>query len=98
MDSQITLVDSGPPTLYFLSSSDLTDAVIYAHPSDPLYRVRSEAGQTKIIDGHHPSRVLAIIQHRELRPDTISFPALHRPGVAINTQKWLKKTKLPDGR
>lgn len=97
MDSQVTLVDSGPPTLYFLSSSDLTDAVVYAHAGDPLYRVKSQAGQMKIIDGRHPSRVLAIVQHRELRPDTVSFPTPDGPGVVINTQKWLKKAKLPDG-
>ncbi|KAL4075277.1 hypothetical protein V8B97DRAFT_2022274 [Scleroderma yunnanense] len=50
-----------------------------------------------IVDGHHPSRVIAIIHHKELRPDTIFFPTLDGTGTVTSTQKWLKKTKLPDG-
>ncbi|KAI6009608.1 hypothetical protein F5J12DRAFT_824527 [Pisolithus orientalis] len=96
MDSSITLVNPGSPTSYFLNAADPKNIIVYAHPSDPLYQIEMEAGQIKIIDAHHPSRVLAIIHHKGLRPDTLSFPARGEKSV-ISTQKWLKKTKLPDG-
>ncbi|KAI6012038.1 hypothetical protein EDC04DRAFT_2762105 [Pisolithus marmoratus] len=96
MDSTITLVNPGPPTSYFLDTTDPKNIVVYAHPCDPLYQIETEAGQIKIIDAHHPSRVLAIIHQKGLRPDTLSFPVRGENSV-VNAQKWLKKTKLPDG-
>lgn len=103
MDSELTLVNLAPPTSYFLSSTDLKDAVIYAHPGVPLYRVTSDAKHIKIYDGTTPNRVIAVLHRRDLLPDTISFPPQHANSSAntntghVSVQRWLKRSKLADG-
>ncbi|KAF8552985.1 hypothetical protein OG21DRAFT_1485762 [Imleria badia] len=103
MGSELTLVNLAPPTAYFLSSADLKDAVIYANPGLPLYRITSDARHIKIYDGTTPSRIIAILHRRDLFPDTISFPQRHsNSGTGTGTghvsvQRWLKRSKLPDG-
>ncbi|KAH7890158.1 hypothetical protein F5I97DRAFT_1850553 [Phlebopus sp. FC_14] len=96
MDSEITLVNPGPPTPYFLSSSDLRDAVIYAQPAIPLYRITSDSKYIRINDGLAPGRIIAILHRRELLPNTVSFPGRGK-GTPLNLQKWLRKTKSSHG-
>lgn len=105
MDSDLTLVNVAPPTSYFLSSTDLKDAVIYAHPGVPLYRITSDARHIKICDATTPdNRVIALLHRRDLLSDTISFPQRHGnsdtgtgTGSHVSVQRWLKRSRLPDG-
>ncbi|KIK97050.1 hypothetical protein PAXRUDRAFT_137143 [Paxillus rubicundulus Ve08.2h10] len=94
VDSAVTLVNPTPPTPYFLSNTILKDAVIYAHPAIPLYKVTSDSKQIRISDGSTPGRTIAVLRRRELLPNTVSFT--QRDGRSqISVQKWLRKTKLP---
>ena len=100
MDSDLTLVNAAPPTSYFLSSADLEDAVIYAHPGVPLYRVTSDARHVTIYDS--TDRVIAVLHRRDLFSDTISFPQRHSDngtgvGTHVSIQRWLRRSRLPDG-
>jgi hypothetical protein len=96
MDSAVTLVNPAPPTSYFMTSTNLKNATIYASPGIPLYTITNDGKQTIVNDCRNPDRIIAIFHQREFLPDTISFP--ERNGSApINVQKWLRKTKLPDG-
>ncbi|KAF8437654.1 hypothetical protein L210DRAFT_3546632 [Boletus edulis BED1] len=99
MDSEVTLVNLPPPTSYFLSSTDLRDAVIYAQPGVPLYRITSDTKHIKIYDGTNTDRVTAILHRRDLLSDTISFPQRHNNGSmsTMSIQRWLKRSKLADG-
>ncbi|KAF9233800.1 hypothetical protein BU15DRAFT_79780 [Melanogaster broomeanus] len=96
MDSLVTLVNPASQTPYFLSNTRLKDAVIYARPDVPLYKVTSDSKQIQISDGCTPGRVIAVLHRRELLPDTVSFPG-RIGGTRISVQKWLRRTKLPDG-
>ncbi|KIJ63422.1 hypothetical protein HYDPIDRAFT_29666 [Hydnomerulius pinastri MD-312] len=96
MDSTLTLVNPAPPTPYFLSNTDLKDAVIYAHPAVPLYKITSDSKQIQISDGCTPGRVIAVLQRRDLLSNTVSFPE-RNGGSHISVQKWLRKTRMPDG-
>ncbi|KIJ05313.1 hypothetical protein PAXINDRAFT_122318 [Paxillus involutus ATCC 200175] len=96
MDSSVTLVNPVPPTPYFLSNTTLKDAVIYAHPAIPLYKVTSDSKQIRISDGSTSGRTIAVLHRRELLPNTVSFT--ERKGRSqFSVQKWLRKTKLPGG-
>ncbi|KAI9570694.1 hypothetical protein HD554DRAFT_307397 [Boletus coccyginus] len=104
MDSDLTLVNVTPPTPYFLSSVDLKEAVIYAHPGEPLYRITSSTRQIKLYDGTTLNRLIAVLHRRDLLSDTISFPQRHGhrgtgtgTGTHLSIQRWLKRSKLPDG-
>ena len=101
MDSELTLVNPSPPIAYFLSSTDLKDTVIFAEPSVPLYRITSDSRQVKIYDSSTPARIIALMHHRDILSDTITFP--HRRGkrgmgtmTNVSVQRWLKRTKAGD--
>jgi len=96
MDSAATLVNPAPPTYYFLTSTNLANTTIFAHPDTPLYTITSEGKQTKINDCHTPGRTIATFHERDLLPNTVSFPR-QNDGAPISVQKWLRKSKLADG-
>ncbi|KAF9228891.1 hypothetical protein BS17DRAFT_214362 [Gyrodon lividus] len=96
MDSSATLVNPAPPTPYFLSNTDLKNAVIYAHPTVPLYKITSNSKQIQISDGCTPGHIIAVLHRRDLLPNTVSFPE-RNVGAQVSIQKWLRKTKLPGG-
>ncbi|KAG0701078.1 hypothetical protein DFH29DRAFT_928974 [Suillus ampliporus] len=96
MDSATTLVNPAPPTPYFMTSTNLKNATIYAHPAVPLYTITSDGRQTVINDRRTPGRIVAIFHRREILPNTVSFPG-RNGGAPISVQKWLRKTKLADG-
>ncbi|KAH7911528.1 hypothetical protein BJ138DRAFT_1150411 [Hygrophoropsis aurantiaca] len=95
MESTATLVNIAPPTQYFFNSPEIKDAILFAHHSQPLYFVNSDLKRMEIKEASS-GRVIAVWNHRELLPDTVSFP--HRnEGRPINVQRWLRKIQLPDG-
>lgn len=102
MDSELTLVAPAAPTPYFLSSTDLRDAVIFARPSVPLYRITSDSRHIKIWDCSTPNRTIVIMHRRDLLSDTLSFPqrcvnSNRRSMTNVSTQRWLKRSKVIDG-
>jgi hypothetical protein len=96
MDSAATLVNFAPPTYYFMTSTTLVNSTIYSRPDIPLYTITSDGKQTKISDHRTPGRIIATFHQREILPNTISFPE-RNGGAPISVQKWLRKSKLPDG-
>lgn len=97
---------SSPPTAYFLSSVDLTDAVIFARPDLPLYRVTSDGKHIKICGGTTLNRIIAVLHRRDLLSDTISFPERRggggtgtgmTPATHVSLHRWLKRSKMSDG-
>ncbi|KAG8219156.1 hypothetical protein J3R82DRAFT_4924 [Butyriboletus roseoflavus] len=109
MNSELTLVGfAPPPTPYYLSSTDLTDAVIYSCPEEPLYRVTSDGKHIKICGGTTLNHIIAVLHRRDLLSDMISFPQRSgndatgtRTGTGSHSQmslhRWLKRSKTSDG-
>ncbi|OAX39453.1 hypothetical protein K503DRAFT_799641 [Rhizopogon vinicolor AM-OR11-026] len=98
MDSATTLVNPGPPTYYFLTSTNLANTTIYTRPDIPLYTITdtSDGKLTKINDQRTPGRTIATFHQREILPNTVSFPE-RNGGAPISVQKWLRRSKLADG-
>lgn len=102
MDSQETLVaaptSSSPEFLLFWSNTlKDTKVSLSTSPQTAAYVIKTDKGdhKTEIRDAR-TQRLVASIRRKEFLPDTITF---EKDGEQVETKvnKWLSKTKAPDG-
>lgn len=102
MDSSVTLVDPHNISLVFSPDSLKNTTVYHASSnlldtSNPMYSISTELTdhRTEIRDAR-TQRLLALIERKDILPDTITFPERNE-GKAMKISRWLQKSKLVDG-